>query len=1008
MKKLGIRLWISMILIGLMGQFAWTIENMYFNVFLYNTITTDPNYIAGMVSASAIAATLTTLLMGALSDRVGRRKAFICAGYLIWGAATASFGFITVENAAKLLPAVPAVTAAAVAVIVMDCVMTFFGSTANDAAFNAYITDQIPDEKRGKVESVLSILPLMSMLIIFGLFDGMTQAGNWKGFFLIFGTLVTITGFLCIFLMPGEKPHPQKQPYLQQLVYGFRPSVILTHGALYLSLLCMCVFSIAVQVFFPYLIIYMQHYLMLESYAIVLGVVLLTASIVTLIFGQRIDRFGKLRFAVPAAIVMLIGLIAMYFARSMAWVIPAGMVMMSGYMLLTSALNAQMRELTPAGQAGHFQGIRMIFTVMLPMIIGPFIGAALIREGGATYVDLGQVKTVPTPAIFLGASVVLVLLALPLFLLSRELKKAKAAQDAKPLGLMTEWGESLNADAPLQEYPRPQFRRESYLNLNGKWEYAITESDEMPRQFDGQIIVPFSPESPLSGVNRTLQAHQTLWYRRRLVLPEGFVPQNGKVLLHFGAVDQEATVYVNGRQVAQHTGGYTAFTADVTDALQTENTLVVRVHDDTDKTFHSRGKQKTQRGGIWYTPQSGIWQTVWAEALPEQHISNINLVPLFDEQSIRITVNGTGGEGAAVIEGTSHSFRCGEQLTVKLSDMHAWSPEDPFLYDLTLTLGVDRIESYFAMRKTEVCKDKDGIMRLFLNNKPCFHNGLLDQGYWPDGLLTPPSEEAIIYDIQTAKDLGYNMLRKHIKVEPMRWYYHCDRIGMLVWQDMMNGGGEYRFWTISTPLVTGIHQKDDQYAKFAREDAAGRAEYMRELEEMITQLINVPSIVLWVPFNEGWGQFDAKAACEKILSLDTSRPIDHASGWHDQKIGQIQSLHVYFKPYKFQPDKLNRAVVLSEFGGYNLRLEGHTFNSVDFGYKKFAHEQALWNAYRELYEQQILPAIPKGLAATVYTQLTDVEDELNGILTYDRRVIKLPADSLKALNQRTINQIPEA
>ena len=313
-----------------------------------------------------------------------------------------------------------------------------------------------------------------------------------------------------------------------------------------------------------------------------------------------------------------------------------------------------------------------------------------------------------------------------------------------------------------------------------------------------------------------------------------------------------------------------------------------------------------------------------------------------------------------------------------------------------------------ARRLTEVRKDKDGIMRLFLNNKPYFHNGLLDQGYWPDGLLTPPSEEAIIYDIQTAKDLGYNMLRKHIKVEPMRWYYHCDRIGMLVWQDMMNGGSEYRFWTISTPLITGIHQKDDQYAKFAREDAAGRAEYTRELEEMITQLINVPSIVLWVPFNEGWGQFDAKAACEKILSLDTSRPIDHASGWHDQKIGQIQSLHVYFRPYHFKPDRLNRAVVLSEFGGYNLRLEGHTFNSVDFGYKKFAHEQALWNAYRELYEQQILPAIPKGLAAAVYTQLTDVEDELNGILTYDRRVVKLPADGLKALNQRTINQIPEA
>lgn len=1011
MKKIGFRLWISLILIGLTGQFAWTIENMYFNVFLYNTITTDPNYIAAMVSASAVAATLTTLFMGALSDRIGRRKALICIGYLVWGVATASFGFITVENAGKLLPAIPAVTAAAVAVIVMDCVMTFFGSTANDAAFNAFVTDQIPDEKRGKVESVLAILPLLSMLIIFGLFDGMTQAGDWKGFFLIFGWLVTLTGVACIFLLPDEEPLPRREPFLQQLIHGFRPSVIREHKALYLSLAGMCVFSVAVQVFFPYLIIYMQHYLMLENYALVLGVVLLTASVVTLIFGQFIDSFGKLNFAAPAAGIMLVGLVGMYFAREMAWVIPCGMVMMSGYMLLTSALTAQMRELTPAGQAGHFQGIRMIFSVMVPMIIGPFIGAALIREGGTTYVDLGQVKTVPTPDIFLGAAAMLVLMTIPLGFLAHELrKKASAKAEAERLqGLKTEWGETLNAEAPLQEYPRPQFRRESYFNLNGAWEYAITESDDVPAQFDGTITVPFSPESILSGVGRTVLPHQTLWYRRRIVLPEGFVPDGGRVLLHFGAVDQEAAVYMNGQQVAYHMGGYTSFTADVTEALQPENTLIVAVHDDTDQSWHSRGKQKTQRGGIWYTPQSGIWQTVWMEALPPIHIQDVRIEPLFDESSVRITVTGVPGlEGQAFVGGQMISYRCLTPFTVKLDNCRAWSPEDPYLYDLTLTLGSDRIDSYFAMRKTEVRKDSKGVMRLFLNNKPYFHNGLLDQGYWPDGLLTPPSDEAMIYDIQTAKDLGYNMLRKHIKVEPMRWYHHCDRLGMLVWQDMMNGGGEYRFWTISSPLVTGVHQKDNRYIRFARNAEAGRMEYMNELQEMITQLRSVPSIVLWVPFNEGWGQFDAKAACEAILALDNSRPIDHASGWHDQKIGQIQSLHVYFRPYKFKKDKLDRAVVLSEFGGYNLRLEGHTFNNVDFGYKKFASQQDLWKAYYDLYENQIVPAVSKGLCATVYTQLTDVEDELNGVLTYDRRIVKLPYEQLKRLNKRLMGENPEA
>ncbi len=1010
MKKLSFRLWISMILIGLMGQFAWTIENMYFNVFLYNTITTDPTYIAAMVSASAIAATLTTLLMGALSDRIGRRKAFICVGYLVWGVSTGAFGFITVENAAKLMPAIPAVTGAAVLVIVMDCVMTFFGSTANDAAFNAYITEQIPDEHRGKVESVLAILPLLSMLIIFGGFDAMTQAGDWQGFFLIFGWLVTLAGLACIFLLPEEEPHPHKEPFMQQLVHGFRPSVIRAHKGLYLSLVCMCVFSIAVQVFFPYLIIYMQHYLKLDDYAMVLGLVLLVASAFTLVFGQFIDSFGKLNFAVPAAGVMFVGLISMYFAREIAWVVPCGMVMMSGYMLLTSALSAQLRELTPADQAGHFQGIRMIFSVMVPMIIGPFIGAALIQGGGATYVDLGQTKTVPTPAIFLGAAALLLLLIIPMALLSREIHKRDEvkAHEALMSGLKTDWGEEIDPEAPLQDYPRPQFRRDSYLNLNGQWEYAITNSDDIPAQFDGMITVPFSPESILSGVGRTLLAHQTLWYRRELVLPEDFVPEGGRVFLHFGAVDQEATVYLNGHQVAYHMGGYTAFTADVTEALQETNTLVVRVHDDTDESWHSRGKQKTQRGGIWYTPQSGIWQTVWMEALPPMHIQDVRIEPDLDAQSVSITVIGTPGvEGQAFVDGRILSFRCGTPLVVALADCHAWSPENPFLYDLTLVLGTDRVSSYFAMRKTEVRRDKHGVMRLFLNNKPYFHNGLLDQGYWPDGLLTPPSDEAMICDIRTAKELGYNMLRKHIKIEPMRWYYHCDRIGMLVWQDMMNGGGEYRFWTISSPLVTGIHQKDNQYLKFARNAEDGRLEYLKELQEMITQLINVPSIVLWVPFNEGWGQFDAKRACDVILALDASRPIDHASGWHDQKIGQLKSLHVYFKPYHFKRDKLGRAVVLSEFGGYNLRLDGHTFNDIDFGYKKFVNEQELWKAYYDLYENQIAPAISKGLAAAVYTQLTDVEDELNGILTYDRRIIKLPEEQLQRLNRRLMAECPE-
>jgi len=567
--------------------------------------------------------------------------------------------------------------------------------------------------------------------------------------------------------------------------------------------------------------------------------------------------------------------------------------------------------------------------------------------------------------------------------------------------LCTPWAETVDPSCPLSEYPRPQFKRESYLNLNGLWDYAITRSDEMPAVFDGPILVPFSPESHLSGVGRTLHKEETLWYRRTVILPNGFVPKGGRVLLHFGAVDQEADVWWNGVHVRRHMGGYTAFSTDVTAAVQEENTLVVRVHDDTDASWHSRGKQKTNRGGIWYTPQSGIWQTVWMEAMPQTAAEGLRIVPLYDESAVEITVlSKADAEGQLCTDGRSIPFHTNEKTIIPMPDFRPWTPEDPYLYDLTIALGDDRVQSYFAMRKTDVRADEKGVMRLHLNNRPYFHNGLLDQGYWPDGLYTPPSDEAMIFDIQTAKKLGYNMLRKHIKIEPMRWYYHCDRLGMLVWQDMVSGGGEYSFFTISTPLVTGWHRRDNAYRSFAREAEEGRKEYMAEMEETVSQLFNVPSIVLWVPFNEGWGQFDAENVCRRLVQLDPTRPIDHASGWHDQKIGKIKSLHVYFRPYRFRRDRLGRAVVLSEFGGYNLRLEGHCFNDTDYGYKKFENREALWQAYRNLYEQQILPAVPKGLCAAVYTQLTDVEEELNGVMTYDRREIKLPQEGLLQLNRR--------
>lgn len=567
--------------------------------------------------------------------------------------------------------------------------------------------------------------------------------------------------------------------------------------------------------------------------------------------------------------------------------------------------------------------------------------------------------------------------------------------------LTTPWGERLDENRILIEYPRPQMRRDSYLNLNGRWEYAITDSDEPPRCWDGTILVPFSPESALSGVGRTLRPGQTLWYRREVTVPQGFIPRDGRLLLHFGAVDQEAAVYLNGVLLGRHMGGYNAFTLDATDALGPRNTLLVRVHDDTDASFHSRGKQKTRRGGIWYTPQSGIWQTVWMEAVPRRYIEGLRIVPLFDRSAVEVTVRCAQPlQCEATVDGRTVPFTSGEAARIPMPDFRAWSPEDPFLYDLTVTLGEDRVESYFGMRKVEVRADRGGVKRLFLNGEPYFHSGLLDQGYWPDGLYTAPSDEALIFDIQTAKSMGFNMLRKHIKVEPMRWYYHCDRLGMLVWQDMPSGGGKYRFSTISLPLVTGVHRRDNRYRAFARTSSRGRAEYMDELEEMVLQLFNAPSVALWVPFNEGWGQFDSTFVMERLRLLDPSRPVDPASGWHDQGAGDLRSLHVYFKPFRFRRDRRGRALALSEFGGYNLRVDGHCFNQKDYGYRRLPDAAALWRDFARLYEREVLPAVPRGLCAAVYTQLSDVEDELNGLMTYDRRVVKLDADDVRELNER--------
>lgn len=563
----------------------------------------------------------------------------------------------------------------------------------------------------------------------------------------------------------------------------------------------------------------------------------------------------------------------------------------------------------------------------------------------------------------------------------------------------TPWTDKVDLTCPLPEYPRPQLARRGWMNLNGQWDYAINTSSRHPRTWDGVITVPFSPETELSGVMKKVGKGDYLWYRRKVQIPQEFAGK--RIILHFGAVDQCAWVWVNQTLVVSHVGGYTAFEADVTDAIADGEMLItVRVTDDTDKGTLARGKQKSAPGGIWYTAQSGIWQTVWMEAVPETYIASLHITPDYDSAEVEVSAD-ICGDGS--VPAYAHFGGASYELPARIPvpGFEAWSPEHPKLYGFTVSCGDDLVQSYFAMRKFSIGKDSKGVKRLFLNNQPYFHNGILDQGYWPDGLYTAVTDEALCYDIRAAKSMGFNMLRKHMKVEPLRWYYHCDRIGMLVWQDMPCGGGSYSHAVVTAPLFTGISLRDNKYGLFSRSNADGREQFKAELKEMVQQLYNCPCVAMWVPFNEGWGQFDSTKIHDFIRSIDKTRTVDPASGWHDQGAGFIRSDHVYFRKYKFRPDKYDRVVLLSEFGGYSHLVQGHTYGSKTFGYKKFEMPASLEIALEELFQREIRPTIPDGLSAAVYTQLSDVEGEINGILTYDRRVCKIAPEILRRIAKLT-------
>ena len=554
---------------------------------------------------------------------------------------------------------------------------------------------------------------------------------------------------------------------------------------------------------------------------------------------------------------------------------------------------------------------------------------------------------------------------------------------------------------PLSEYPRPQFKRDSYICLNGYWEYAIRKEENIPESFDGQILVPFSPEVEKSGVNKTVMPDDYLFYSLKTTIPSDFIKD--KVILHFGAVDQIAEVFINGQFAIKHIGGFLSFSVDIKQFLKDENLeIVLRVVDTTNTSYHSSGKQSLKPGGIWYKAQSGIYMPVWMESVNNGYIENLKITPNIDENTITVRFKSEIKSAKIKLNNNVYDVEVDKDNVIEIDNPKLWSPESPYLYEFTIHNEVDEVSSYFAMRKISLVKNKDGMLVIALNNKEYFMKGVLDQGYYQNGLLTPDSDEDYINDIKLIKALGFNVSRKHIKIESLRWYYHCDRLGLLVWQDFVNGCTKYNFWLNQVPLFVRYRISDKRYKAFFRENEEGRKETYQEFLDTIDLLYNSPCIVLWTIFNEAWGQFDSKEIYEKLKVIDPTRLYDHASGWHDQGSGDFKSMHIYKWKVKV-PNKRKigeRAFICSECGAYILDKRLKEAKKKDgFIYLLFNNKEDFQKEYERFIKEEIIPAKNNGMAAFIYTQISDVEEEMNGFISYDRKEIKVDIDKIKAINE---------
>lgn len=989
-QKTTKKFWLALTIFGLIGQVAWVVENMYLNVFIYKMFNATASDISLMVGASAVAATLTTILMGALSDYLRKRKLFMCGGYILWGISILAFSLVRVDVLEPMTGSVAgAMSLGVTLVILLDCLMTFLGSTANDAAFNAWMTDWGNDNNRGKIEGINAMMPLVSILVVFGGFMAfnLDKKESWTLIFIIIGAVVLIVGAMGIFLIEDKEDikKEKRAGYFETLAYSFRPTVIKDNKLLYVVLVAFAVFGISINIFMPYLILYYEKGLGMADYVLIMAPAIIIAAIVTAVYGKLFDMLGFKMSVLPTIVMLMAGYVLLFIGKD-TWIVFIGsLLMMSGYLTGMAIFGAMIKSKIPENKGGQFQGVRIIAQVLIPGVIGPAIGAAILKDAKQIVNNDGTTSFLPDERIFAGAFVLAALCLLVLYFVFKMMRDGH-------YDLYTESGERIKkGDDSWESYPRPQMRRREYKLLKDGWTLN-----------DSYIKMPFPPQSLLSEYGK--KVGNKLVYKCSF---EEYKTEGKRTLIHFGAVDQIAEVYVNGQLVGKHEGGYLPFSMDITDVMDKENQLIVKVTDTLSKKY-PYGKQTKKRGGMWYTPVSGIWQNVWMEQVPEQYIENIKLTP--DMKGIKVEVTSRCSIKMAsnhavtneLIKTIQIELDDGNIITESFTgnehyvDMSAynpklWSVEEPHIYMAWVQMGQDQVETYFGLRQIEV-KEINGINRVCLNGKPIYMNGVLDQGYYPDGIFLPAEEEEYERDILRMKALGINMLRKHIKVEPEAFYYYCDKHGMLVMQDMVNNG-KYSFIRDTALPTIGMDKSDDTKRMVSKET---KEIFVKHMTDEIHHLYNHPCIIAYTIFNEGWGQFDSDKMYALAKELDSTRLYDSTSGWFAQKDSDFDSYHIYFSDKRPQPDK--RPWFLSEFGGYTYAVDDHVYAKyASYGYGGCKDTDELTDSIIARYEELVVPLVVKGACGSVYTQLSDVEDEVNGFYTYDRKVCKVDETKMKEL-----------